>query len=111
MIKHLINKYTQLGIKGRTEGEFLKFNPFLKNISKIITLKNYLHGIALLVAPAPLARPNNVVAPHALARQDTEHSTAFPTWKSLSRHSRWRDSTVLSRHRDWRDKTEILKKS
>jgi hypothetical protein len=48
----------------------------------IITLpKNILHQIA------PLARPNNIVTSHALTRQETTHSTAFLTWKSLSRHS------------------------
>jgi hypothetical protein len=36
-----------------------------------------------LVAPIPLARPNNVIAPHALVRQDTTHSMTFLTWKSF----------------------------
>jgi hypothetical protein len=47
---------------------FLYFNPFLINISILILLKNILHHIASLVVPILMARPNNIVTPHALAR-------------------------------------------
>jgi hypothetical protein len=65
--------------------------------------------LTFLVAQAALARPNNVVTPYALARQRPSCETAFPMWKTLSRHSCWRNSIVLSRHWEWRDKTNPLK--
>jgi hypothetical protein len=48
------------------------FNPFLFNILIIIASK-YFAELTLLVMPVLLARPNNVVAPHALARQHLPH--------------------------------------
>ena len=76
-------------------GFFLNFNPYLINMSKITALKKYLRLISLLVAPSPMARPNHIVAPHTLARQDTTF------WS--------RRGKVLSRQIIWRDKTEFSK--
>jgi hypothetical protein len=85
--------------------KLILFNKYLK----LTAPKNILHQVAPLVAPVPLTRQNNKVAPHALARKDTTHSTVFSMWKSLSRYSRWHDIIVLSCHWEWRDKTELLK--
>jgi hypothetical protein len=60
--------------------DFFIFNPFVFNILIIIVSKKKF---------MTLARLNNVVAPHAMARQYPLRQMAFPTWKTLSLHSRW----------------------